>query len=271
MIVIEAEKGRADYWRELWQYRELILFLSWRDLIVRYKQTVIGVLWHLLKPLMMLLALTLVFGKLAHLGSGKSYPYLILVMTGLLPWQFFSTTLADCSESLVVNYQLITKIYFPRVILPISSIFVTLIDFFLSSLLLFSLMLYYRFPPGKSLLLLPLFTLQLLLLSLGMGLWTAAINVRYRDCRQLVPFAIQFGLYLSPVGFSSSIIPDSWKLFYHLNPVAGVVDGFRYAVIGPEEPLLFGEYALSLSVTLLILYTGFLYYRRVEKYFADIV
>lgn len=271
MIVIEAEKSKYSNWKELWDSRELILFLTWRDLLVRYKQTVVGVVWHFLKPLMMLLTLTLVFGRLAHLDTGKSYPYVILVMTGLLPWQFFSTTLSDCSESLVVNYQLITKIYFPRIILPMSSIIVTFVDFIISLLLLAGLLVYYQFIPSYQIIFLPLFIALLLLLSFGLGIWSAAINVRYRDCRQLVPFVIQFGLYLSPVGFSSQIVPDDWQLVYHLNPIAGVIDGFRWSIIGGDETLSLPAFSVSLIVIIGILCSGLWYYRRVEKYFADII
>lgn len=271
MIVIEAEKSKYSKWKELWESRELILFLTWRDLLVRYKQTIVGVVWHFLKPLMMLLTLTLVFGRLAHLDTGKGYPYVILVMTGLLPWQFFSTTLSDCSESLVVNYQLITKIYFPRIILPISSIIVTFVDFMISLLLLGGLLCYYQFIPSYQIIFLPLFIALLLLLSFGLGIWSAAVNVRYRDCRQLVPFAIQFGLYLSPVGFSSQIVPDDWQLIYHLNPIAGVIDGFRWSIIGPEETLSLPAFFVSLMVIIGIFCSGLWYYRSVEKYFADII
>ncbi len=271
MIIIEAEKRKHHYWKELWECRELILFLTWRDLLVRYKQTVVGFVWHFLKPLMMLVTLTIVFGRLAHLDAGKSYPYVILVMTGLLPWQFFSTTLSDCSESLVVNYQLITKIYFPRIILPMSSIIVTFIDFAISLVLLAGLLCYYQFVPSYQIIFLPVFIVLLLLLSFGLGIWSAAINVRYRDCRQLVPFVIQFGLYLSPVGFSSQIIPEEWQLLYHINPIVGVIDGFRWSIIGSEESLSLAGLSISVLVIIGILYTGLWYYRRVEKYFADII
>ena len=270
-LVIEAEKSKSTYWKELWDYRELILFLTWRDLLVRYKQTVVGFLWHFLKPLMMLITLTLVFGRLAHLDTGKSYPYVLLVMTGLLPWQFFSMTLSDCSESLVVNYQLITKIYFPRIILPMSALFVTFIDFLIAMALLGGLLCYYQYVPSQHIIFLPLFVVLLLLLSFGLGVWSAAVNVRYRDCRQLVPFAIQFGLYLSPVGFSSSIIPEKWRLLYHMNPIAGIINGFRWSIIGGEEELYTMGLVLSITIVGVILYSGLIYYRHVEKYFADII
>lgn len=271
MLIIESTKSKSRYWQELWESRELIFFLTWRDLLVRYKQTVVGVVWHLLKPVTMLLALTFVFGRLAHLGEDRSYPYALLVMTGLLPWQFFSTTLHDCSESLVVNYQLITKIYFPRIILPMSAIIVTFIDFVISVVLLGGLFCYYRYLPGLEILFLPFFAGLLVLLSFGVGIWSAAINVRYRDCRQLIPFAIQCGLYLSPVGFSSRIVPEKWQLLYHLNPIAGVIDGFRWSILGSEEGLSISGFFVSLAVIIAILYSGLWYYRRVEKYFADII
>lgn len=271
MIIIESEKSKVSYWKELWECRELILFLTWRDLLVRYKQTVVGFVWHFLKPLMMLLTLTLVFGRLAHLDDSKTYPYVLLVMTGLLPWQFFSTTFSDCSESLVVNYQLITKIYFPRIILPMSSIIVTFIDFAISMVLLTGLLCYYQFAPSHQIVFLPIFVILLLLLSFGVGIWSAAINVRYRDCRQLVPFVMQFGLYLSPVGFSSLVVPKEWQLLYHINPIVGVIDGFRWSIIGREETLSLAGLSLSVSIIFGILYSGLWYYRRVENYFADII
>ncbi|MEC7839819.1 MAG: ABC transporter permease [Chlamydiota bacterium] len=271
MLVIEAEKKKADFWKELWAYRELIYFLSWKDLLVRYKQTVVGFVWHFLKPFLMLLTLTVVFGRLAHLGEGKSYPYVLLVISGLLPWQFFSATLSDCSESLTVNYQLITKIYFPRMILPLSTMFVSFVDFLITLSLLCCIIIYYGFVPPKQIVLLPVYIGLLVVLSFGLGIWSAAVNVRYRDCRQLVPFGIQFGLYITPVGFSSSIVPEKWRLMYHLNPMVGIIDGFRWTIIGKEEVLYLPGQCVSVGVIAVVVYLGMKYYRKVENFFADIV
>lgn len=271
LLIIQPNKSKKDDLKELWNYRQLIFFLSWRDLLVRYKQTIVGILWHLLKPLLMLITLTLVFGKLAHLNQNKSYPYSLLVITGLLPWQFFSSSLIDCSESLVANYQLITKIYFPRIILPLSCLVITFIDFLITFSILAFLFLYHSFIPPLTIFFLPCFILLLALLAFSLGIWSAALNVKYRDCRQLVPFAIQFGLYLTPVGFSSSIVPSEWKLFYYLNPMAGIIDGFRWCLLGREETLYVEGLMISISVTFLLLYFGFLYYKSVEKIFADII
>lgn len=271
MLVIEPEKSKSAYWKEIWQYRELIFFLTWKNLLVRYKQTVVGLFWHFLKPLMILLALSVVFGRIANLDNKQNYPYLLLVMTGLLPWQFFSTALSDCSESLVVNYQVITKIYFPRIILPMTSLFVIGIDFLISLSLLIAIMCYYHYVPPPTVFFFPLFIILLFLLSFGFGIWAAAINVRYRDCRQLIPFFIQFGLYVSPVGYSSHIVPENWRLLFHLNPIAGIIDGFRFCIIGYEESLVFSELVVSFTMLFIILLSGIAYYRRVENYFADII
>jgi len=271
LLIIEADKKKSDFWKELWAYRELIYFLSWRDLLVRYKQTVVGFVWHFLKPFLMLITLTIVFGRLVHLGEGKSYPYVLLVISGLLPWQFFSASLSDCSESLTVNYQLITKIYFPRIILPLSAMFVTFIDFLITFSLLCCIIIYYGFIPPQQIVLLPFFVMLLLILSFGLGVWSAAINVRYRDCRQLVPFAIQFGLYVTPVGFSSSIVPEKWRLLYHLNPMVGIIDGFRWTIIGREEALYLPGLYVSIGVIIVTVYFGMVYYRKVENFFADII
>lgn len=271
MLVIEAKKSKIKYWKELWEYRELVFFLTWRDLLVRYKQTIVGFLWHFLKPFLMLIALTFVFGRLAQLGENKSYPYIILVITGLLPWQFFSATLSDCSESLVVNYQLITKIYFPRIILPLSAMFITFIDFVITLSLLCGLFLYYNFVPPLQIIFLPIFILLLLIFSFASGIWSAALNVRYRDCRQLIPFIIQFGLYLTPVGFSSAIVPENLRLMYYLNPMVGIIDGFRYTIIGREELLYLPGLFISIGMIFMILYFGLAYYKNIEKIFADII
>ncbi len=271
MLLIEAGKNKTNYVRELWQYRELLFFLTWRDLLVRYKQTAVGFLWHILKPFLLLITLTLVFGKLVHLGQDKGYPYVLLVITGLLPWQFFASTLSDCSESLIVNYQLITKIYFPRILLPISSMIITFIDFLITAGMLCILLVYYRFVPPKEIIFLPFFIIELLVLSFALGVWSAALNVRYRDCRQLVPFAIQFGLYISPVAFSGSIIPEKWRLLYHLNPMAGIIDGFRRTIIGGEESIYWPGQLVSICVIGIILYLGLTYYKHIEKFFADII
>lgn len=271
MLTIEAEKSQLSYWTDLWRFRELIYFLCWRDLLVRYKQTTIGILWGVIRPLLVMVALTLVFGKLAKLDSNQSYPYAILVLSGLLPWQFFGSTLAECSESLVSNSNLITKIYFPRIIIPICSTVVSLVDLVISMGVMFCIMLYYQFIPSWTLIALPFFIFHSILFALGFGLFISSLNVKYRDFRYVIPFIIQFGLYVTPVGFTTEIIPEKWRLIAYLNPIAGIIDGFRWSIIGVEHPLYLPGYLFSLLFSIIVFYLGIAYFRSVEDYFADII
>lgn len=269
-LIIEAGKTEGQYWRDLWRYRELFYFLSWRDILVRYKQTVIGVAWVLIRPLLTMAVFTVVFGKLARLPSGGA-PYAILVFAALLPWQFFASALSEASNSLIGNSNLISKIYFPRFIVPASSVIVTFVDFLVSAAILAGLMAWYRFLPPWQIVTLPLFTALAFAAALGAGLWFAALNVEYRDFRYVVPFIVQFGLYVSPVGFSSAIIPGRWRLAYSLNPMVGVIDGFRWAVLGDSTPLYWPGFLLSIGLTLAILATGVWYFRKTERTFADVI
>ncbi len=235
-LIIEPGRGTREYWRDLWRYRELFFFLAWRDILVRYKQTAIGIAWSVLRPLATMLVFTIVFGKLAKLPS-NGVPYPIMVFAAMLPWQFFANSLSESSNSLIDNANLLTKVYFPRLIVPAGSVIVSLVDFLIASVLLGGLMAWYRFVPDVRMLLLPAFLLMALMASFGVGLWLSALNVKYRDFRYVVPFLVQFGLYISPVGFTSSIVPEQWRLLYFLNPMVGVIDGFRWALLGDAFPV----------------------------------
>ena len=208
------EPGRTElhYWRDLWQYRELFQVLAWRDIAVRYKQTVIGAAWALIRPFLTMVVFTVIFGKLAKLPSDGTVPYALMVFAGMLPWSFFSTALAEASNSIIGNANLISKVYFPRLIVPIAAVMVAFVDFLISFAILVALMVWYQFMPGWQVLLLPVFVAFAFMASLGIGLWITALNVKYRDFRYVIPFIVQLGLYVSPVGFSSSIVPDQWRL-----------------------------------------------------------
>lgn len=269
-IIIEPGEGAKQYWRDLWRYRELFYFLSWRDILVRYKQTVIGVAWSVIRPLLTMVVFTVVFGKLAKMPSGGA-PYPILVYAAMLPWQFFANSLSECSNSLIANANMLTKIYFPRLIVPTSAVIVSLVDFLISFVILAVLMVWYRFLPDWRIVTLPFFLLLALLAALGFGLWLAALNVKYRDFRYVVPFIVQFGLYISPVGFSSSVVPEKWRLLYSLNPMVGVIDGFRWAILGKGVQLYMPGLLLSVALTLLVFIFGLRYFRKTERSFADVI
>jgi len=269
-LVIEPGRGFGRYWGDLWRYRELFYFLAWRDILVRYKQTAIGVAWAILRPFLTMVVFTLVFGRLAKFPSDGA-PYPILVFAAMLPWQLFSNALQESSNSLIGNSALISKIYFPRLIVPASSVAVSLVDFLISFGILVGLMVWYGFVPGWRVLFLPFFILLVLLLSLGAGFWFSAINVKYRDFRYVVPFVVQFGLYVSPVGFSSGVVPDSWRLLYSLNPMVGIIDGFRWALIGQSTQLYMPGFLASIGLTVALCWYGLVYFRRTERFFADII
>lgn len=270
-LIIEAGRSERHYWRDLWRYRELFYFLAWRDLLVRYKQTVIGVAWALLRPLMTMLIFTLVFGHLAKLPSEGDAPYPILVFAALLPWQFFSNALSEASNSLIGNANLISKVYFPRLIIPASSVITSFVDFLISGIILVGLMIWYRFVPDWRILTLPLFIAFAFAAAMGFGLWLTALNVKYRDFRYVVPFIVQLGLYASPVGFSSSIVPEQWRLLYSLNPMVGVIDGFRWALLGGESHISWPGFSLSVFIVAIVLAWGVYYFRKMEKTFADVI
>lgn len=269
-LIIEAGRTERHYWKDLWRYRELFYFLAWRDLLVRYKQTAIGVAWAVLRPFLTMIVFTVVFGRLAKMPS-DGVPYPILVFAGLLPWQFFSNAFTEASNSLVTNASMISKIYFPRIIVPTSAIVVALVDFLISVAILAGLMAWYGFMPSWRLVTLPLFLLIALATTLGAALWISALNVRYRDFRHVVPFIVQFGLYISPVGFSATVVPEKWRLLYGLNPMVGVIDGFRWAILGGRSVIYWPGFILSVTLVLAILVTGIFYFRKTEKTFADII
>ncbi|MDJ0744585.1 MAG: ABC transporter permease [Xenococcaceae cyanobacterium MO_167.B27] len=269
-LIIEAGRTERQYWKDIWRYRELFYFLAWRDILVRYKQTIIGIAWALLRPFLTTVVFTLVFSKLAKLPS-EGAPYPILVFAGMLPWQFFANALAECSNSLITNANLISKVYFPRLIVPISAVIVSFVDFLISGMILLGLMAWYDFVPSWRIITLPLFIAIAFLASMGVGLWLSALNVQYRDFRYIVPFIIQFGLYISPVGFSSNIVPEQWRWLYSLNPMVGVIDGFRWAIIGGDIQIYWLGFSLSLGLVVFLFTTGVWYFRRMERTFADVI
>jgi len=245
--------------------------LAWRDIAVRYKQTVIGAAWVLFRPFLTMVIFTVVFGKIAKLPSDGTTPYALMVFAGLLPWSFFSTALADAANSLVGNANLISKVYFPRLIVPIAAVMAAFIDFLISFAILVGLMIWYQFFPGRQILLLPPFAAIAFLASLGIGMWITALNVKYRDFRYVIPFIIQMGLYVSPVGFSSNVVPDGWRLIYSLNPMVGIIDGFRWCLLGGESQLYLPGLGLSIGVTLFYVWFGIRQFRKMEKSFADLI
>jgi lipopolysaccharide transport system permease protein len=270
-LVIEAGRAEQQYWKDLWRYRELFYFLAWRDILVRYKQTAIGMAWALIRPFLTMVVFTVVFGQLAKLPSQGDAPYPILVFAAMLPWQFFSSSLGECSNSLIGNANLLSKVYFPRLIVPTSAVVVCFVDFLISGIILLGLMAWYNYVPTWRILTLPLFIAIAFAASMGAGLWLASLNVQYRDFRYVVPFIMQFGLYISPVGFSSAIVPQKWQLLYSLNPMVGVIDGFRWAIIGGNSQLYLPGFFLSLGLVVLLFITGIWYFRKMERTFADVI
>lgn len=270
-IIIEAGRAERHYWRDIWRYRELFYVLSWRDISVKYKQTAIGVAWAVIRPLLTMVVFTVIFGKIAKLPSEGNAPYAIMVYAAMLPWQFFAGSLTESSNSLIANTNLITKVYFPRLIIPASTVVTSLVDFFISAAILVALMIYYQYMPTINILLLPVFLLIAFLTSFGVGLFLTAMNVKYRDFRIIVPFIVQFGLYISPVGFSSSVVPDKYRLLYSLNPMVGVIDGFRWAILGGDSRIYLPGFFLSLGITIAFVFIGVLFFRKMERSFADII
>lgn len=271
IIVIEPGRKEKNYWVDIWNYRELFFILAWRDISVRYKQTIIGIAWAILRPFLTMVVLTIVFGRLAKLPSDGNSPYPILVFSAMLPWSLFSIALSEASNSLIGNANLITKVYFPRLIVPIATIITALVDFLVSCAILLGLMVWYGFMPGYQIIFLPVFVLLALVASLGPGLLITSLNVKYRDFRYIIPFIVQFGLYISPVGFSSQIIPDNWRLIYSFNPMVGVIDGFRWCILGEDSPFYWPGFVLSILLVLCLLWLGFSRFRSMEKGFADLI
>jgi lipopolysaccharide transport system permease protein len=270
-LTIEAGRTEKQYWQDLWNYRELFYTLAWRDISVRYKQTFIGFAWALIRPFLTMVVFTIVFGKLAGLPTEGNAPYPILVFSALLPWQFFSSALSECSNSLIVNANMLSKVYFPRLVIPTSAVIVSFVDFLISGIILLGLMTWFNFVPSWRIITLPVFIAIAFAASMGAGLWLAALNVEYRDFRYVVPFLVQFGLYISPVGFSSNVVPQQWRLLYSLNPMVGVIDGFRWAILGQESVIYWPGFWLSLGIVGLVLVTGIWYFRKMERTFADVI
>lgn len=271
VIILEAGRTERNYWSDLWSYRELFAILAWRDVAVQYKQTVIGVAWAVVRPLLTMLIFTVVFSKMAKLPSEGTAPYPVMVMAGMLPWFLVSTVLSQAAGSLVTNANLISKVYFPRLIVPVASSIVALVDFIVTFVLLLGLMVVLGFFPDWRIIFLPFFVLLAILASLGPALVLTALNVRYRDFRFIVPFIVQFGMYVSPVGFASSVVPQEWRLLYSLNPIVGVIDGFRWCLLGGQSQLYMPGFLLSLGVVTFFLWLGIRTFRATEKTFADLV
>jgi lipopolysaccharide transport system permease protein len=269
-LLIEPNSPALHYWRDVWRYRELFWFLVWRDILVRYKQTVIGVAWSVIRPFATMIAFTAVFGVLAKLPS-DGVPYPLLVFAAMLPWNFFANALSESSGSLIGNANLLTKVYFPRIIVPVSSIIASLIDFVISLVIMAAIMLWYGYLPDWRVVTLPLFLLLAFLPVAGAGLWFSALNVKYRDFRYVVPFVLQFGLYVSPVGFASSIVPEKWRMLYALNPMVGVIDGFRWALLSGVVELNWPGLVLSTALSLVLLVSGLWFFRKAERILADVI
>jgi len=268
LLRVEAGRFAGGYWQELWQHRELAWFLARRDLLVRYKDTALGVAWALIRPLLTMLILVVVFHHFGGFsGQGAAYP--VLVFAALLPWQLFSSAISEVGNSLLQNSHVITRVYFPRLVLPLAAMAVALVDFAVTLALLALLMLWYGHAPGSAIFALPAFMALAACTALAAGIWASALQVRYRDVRLILPFVVQFGLYLSPVGFSSAIVPDTWRLLYSLNPMVGVIDGFRWCLLG--QPPYWPAAGLSVIVTAVLLATGVRYFRTVERTVADLV
>lgn len=270
-LIIESGRAERRYWRDIWHYRELFQVLAWRDVSVRYKQTVIGVTWALIRPLLTMIVFTIIFGKIAKLPSDGEAPYALLVFVGMLPWSLFSSSLAEASSSLVGNANLISKVYFPRLVVPVAAVMSALVDFVVGLAILLAMMIWYQVAPAWQVVLLPFFLAVALAASIGIGVWITALNVKYRDFRYVIPFILQFGLYVSPVGFSSSIVPSHWRLLYSVNPMVGVIDGFRWCLLGGQSEIFLPGIGLSVLVAGFFLWFGISRFRKMEKHLADFI
>jgi lipopolysaccharide transport system permease protein len=268
-LQIRADSVDKHYWEDLWRYRELLYILSWRDIKVRYKQTFIGAAWSIIRPLLATIFFTIVFHKVARMEAPESVPYAVLVFAGMLPWQFFSNALSESGNSLLGNAGLISKVYFPRMIIPASAIITSLVDFCISLVLLIVVCIFFRYVPPWQIIFLPIFLGIAILTSFGIGLWVSALQVSYRDFRFIIPFIVQFGMYITPVGFSSDIIPAKWRLLYACNPMVGVIDGFRWCIL--RQDIHYPSMLVSISVSIILLLLGIRYFRATEKTFADII
>ena len=266
-LVIEPGRSEKHYWKDLWRYRELFYILSWRDIKVRYKQTVIGAAWSIIRPLLTTIIFTLVFSRIAHVNNPSLAPYALMVFAGMLPWQFFSNALSESSNSLIGNANLITKVYFPRMIIPASSVITSMVDLGISFIIMIGMFAWYQFVPSWHVIFIPVFILLAFLCSFGVGLYLTAVNVKYRDFRYIIPFIVQFGLYITPVGFNSAVVSDKWKTWFALNPMVGIIDGFRWCLLG--DPMNWTSLLVSIIIISLFLWLGIFYFRRMEKTFAD--
>lgn len=271
VIIIEAGRLERNYWHDLWRYRELFYVLAWRDIAVRYKQTVIGAAWALIRPFLTMVIFTILFGRIAKLPSDGSAPYPLMVFAGLLPWTLFSSGISEASNSLIGNANLISKVYFPRLIVPTATVVVAFVDFLITFSILIGVMAWYHFAPGWQIAALPLFVALAFLASIGPALWFTSLTVRYRDVRIIIPFVVQLGLYMSPVGFSSSVVPSEWRLVYALNPMVGVIDGFRWSILGGQGTLHVESFAISVAVIAFFLWFGIRRFRQTERSFADLL
>lgn len=271
IVVIEPGRLEKNYWLDLWRYRELFRVLAWRDLAVRYKQTVIGATWAIIRPILTMLVFSIIFGRIAKLPSDGTAPYPLMVFAGMLPWTFFATGLSEAANSLVSNANLISKVYFPRLIVPTATVVVAFVDFLITFSMLLLLMAWYQYPPGWHMLVLPGFILLAFVTSMGPALWITGLNVKYRDFRYVIPFIVQFGLYVSPVGFSLSVVPSEWRLLYSINPMVGVIDGFRWCILGDQAQLYLPGLFVGTSVALFFLWFGIYRFRKTEKSFADLI
>lgn len=271
-LIIEPGRLEKNYWSDLWRFKDLFYILSWRDIKVRYKQTVIGTLWAVIRPFLTMLIFTFIFGRVAGLKTEGDAPYALMVLAGLLPWQFFSNAFSTASDSLVTNANLLSKVYFPRLIVPSAAVITSMVDFLISFVILIGVMIFYHYPPKWELLVMPLFTLIAFVQAFAFGLYLSALNVKFRDFRYVVPFVVQIGTYVSPVGFSSSMIPEKWRLYYYLNPIVSVIDGFRWCIIGKTAMNPFNQYfVISLVITILMLFYAIRKFRKMEKSFADLI
>ena len=269
MLIIEAGRTERQYWRDLWKFRELFYFLAWRDFLIRYRQTIVGVAWSFIRPFLTMLILTLVM-KVGKLPAG-GVPAPLFVFCAMLPWQFFSTAMSECGNSLVNNANLVSKIYFPRLVVPASSVIVSFVDFLIAAVFLAVLMFFYHFTPPPQILFIPFFVILVFAVSLGAGLWIAALMVEYRDFRFIVPFVVQFGLYAAPVLTMTSHVPERWRWVYSLNPTVGIIDGFRWCLLGGDNLIYWPGLALSVLVTLSVILSGLWYFRKTERTFADTI
>jgi len=270
-LIIEPGRTEQNYWRDLWRYRELFWFLAWRDILVRYKQTLIGITWAIIRPVLTMLVFTFVFGRIAKLPAESNAPYAIMVFVAMLPWQFFATALTESSSSLVNNSNLISKVYFPRLIVPAGSVITSFVDFLITFVLLLGMMAWYHHLPDWHLLMLPVFVAMAFGVAMSVGIWFCALTVRFRDMRYVVPFIAQIGMYVSPVGFSSSLVPEQWRLLYSLNPMVGVIEGFRWATLRGETEIFWPSMTASVGWILVLGLTGIRYFRKTEKSFADVI